>query len=80
MPKEFVSIENIEIGSLWYAADGGSYGIKVVNKDIKRGDLIVVWFDIIDGVIKYWEGTHDVDWFKLQYRYKQGCINDVPAG
>lgn len=66
MDKVFLSFEEIPIGSIWLAADGGSYGYIVTGKDLNSEDILVQGFSS-----KGWalNGPNEIDWFKLQYRY-----------
>ena len=64
--KDFISFDDIPIGSIWMAADGGTYGYLVVGKDRNREDIIVCPYCLYNG----WEmKTYRIDGFKLQYRY-----------
>ncbi len=65
--KGFVPIEEIHNGSTWMAADGSSYGLVVVGRDLKTGDVLVRPFGMPDMFKK----PTRIDWFKLQYRYEQ---------
>lgn len=65
---KWLSTEQISIGSVWVAADGGSYGHIIVGHNVAIGDVYVA----------PWRGTtrtlhksrqFRLDYFKLQYRY-----------
>jgi hypothetical protein len=65
--KKWLTFDEIPIGSIWMAADGGSYGHYVVGKTSKeRGDILVNAF-----TLRGWtdEEQRDINWWKLQYRY-----------
>jgi hypothetical protein len=63
---DIVPIEEIPMGSIWMAADGGSYGHYVIGRILGTKDVVVKPFDKGG-----WcdDGPRDIDWFKLQYRY-----------
>lgn len=65
----FLSIEDIPIGSVWVAADGGSYGKIVVDKMMKAKDVVVRDFVLKEGKKVFQGELRRIDWFKLQYRY-----------
>jgi hypothetical protein len=67
---DFLSIHDIREASIWMAADGSSYGLLVTGKDLDAEDILVKRFDS-NGWVDNCPGR--IDWFKLQYRYKQVC-------
>ena len=68
MKGEFLSFQEIPVGSIWMAADGGGYGYIVVGKRAWRdgGDVICHGFSK-NGWLD--DNPWEIDWFKLQYRY-----------
>jgi hypothetical protein len=58
-----VTFDEIPIGSIWIAADGGSYGYEVIGKSENGQDIIVA--DLRR------QTPREINYFKLQYRYKQ---------
>jgi hypothetical protein len=62
---DFISIKDIPIGSIWMAADGGSYGYIVQGKK-DNGDVVCRGFSVNGW---YEDNPFEIDWFKLQYRY-----------
>jgi hypothetical protein len=62
-PK-FMPLEDIPLGSIWMAADGGSYGYVVYDKNFVTEDVLVRGFNSLG-----WQLKTTIDGFKLQYRY-----------
>ena len=67
--KDLLDFDKIPIGSIWLAADGGSYGHKVVGKKDTVKGIIVQPFVLRQGERVFDKETTTIDWFKLQYRY-----------
>lgn len=67
MDGKFLPFDEIPIGSIWMAADGGNYGYVVAGRRPSTKDILVKGFTASKG----WEvdGPEDIDWYKLQYRY-----------
>jgi hypothetical protein len=67
--KDFLTFEEIPMGSIWMAADGGSYGCYVIGKNYETKDITYLgfnkcgWFEDVN--------PWNIDYFKLQYRYCQ---------
>jgi hypothetical protein len=60
--ENFLDFEAIPPDSLWIAADGGAYGLRVIGRDAETKDIICE--DMQRGT------PRRINWFKLQYRYK----------
>lgn len=60
--SNFLSLDEIPIGSWWAMASGGAYGYCVVSKDKDTQDVTV---------LSTLGETRKIDYFKLQYRYKR---------
>ena len=61
MNGEFLTFDQIKIGSWWAIADGGAYGYCVTGKNDRTEDIVVL---STCGEIRA------INYFKLQYRYK----------
>jgi len=64
----FLTLDEIPIGSWWKIAQGSEYGYCVLSKDVKTRDV-----NVISTVGEY----RRIDYLKLQYRYKQVIPNKV---
>lgn len=67
MKSNFLTLDEIPVGSWWAMAsqsekDGYGYGYCVISKDAKTKDVTV---------LSTLGETRTIDFFKLQYRYKQ---------
>ena len=64
---QFLTFEEVPIGSWWSMASGGTYGYCVVGKNPKTQDVSVIST----------EGeSRKIDFLKLQYRYKRVLPNE----
>jgi len=66
METNFMTFEQIPIGSWWAMASGGFYGYCVISKNKDTQDVTV---------LSTLGETRTIDYFKLQYRYKQVIPN-----
>jgi hypothetical protein len=65
--RKWLNFDEIRIGSIWMAADGGGYGHYVVGKHENGRDILVNAF-----TVRGWENEdfqRGINWWKLQYRY-----------
>ena len=67
MNGEFLTFEQIKIGSWWAIAQGGSYGYCVIGKNEQTQDI---------DVLSTCGEKRSIDYFKLQYRYKLVVPNE----
>jgi hypothetical protein len=63
--SKFTRAEDIEIGSIWYAADGSGHSVKVVAKEIGEPQSWIKYSWKEDGKIK----EHEKDTWSFQCRY-----------
>jgi hypothetical protein len=66
--NEFLTADQIPIGSWWEAADGSGYGYCVISVDTVKGEATVLSSS---------GETREIDTFKLQYRYSLVCPNTL---
>jgi len=64
--SDFLTAEQIPIGSWWEIAQGGEYGYCVTAVDVPRREATVL---STDGEVR------EIDIFKLQYRYSRVLPN-----